>query len=64
MNDTLCVALLPMVSPTIKAVVVDAVWAVWAVWSIAASVYDYMNKSPMEHRVHALENVIGPTSGS
>lgn len=61
MNDVLCVALLPMVSPTIKAVVVDAVCAVW---SIAASVYDYMNKSPMEHRVHALENVIGPTIGS
>ncbi|KAI1896769.1 hypothetical protein AGOR_G00098230 [Albula goreensis] len=43
-----------MVSPTMKAVV-DAVWAVW---SIGASIYDYLNTSAMEERIHALENVI------
>ncbi|KAG7491646.1 hypothetical protein MATL_G00005910 [Megalops atlanticus] len=43
-----------MVSPTMKAVV-DAIWAVW---SISASIYDYLNTSAMEERIHALENVI------
>lgn len=43
-----------MVSLTMKAVV-DAVWAVW---SIGASIYDYLNTSAMEERIHALENVI------
>ncbi|KAJ0047305.1 hypothetical protein NL108_005050 [Boleophthalmus pectinirostris] len=43
-----------MVSPTIKAVV-DAVWAVW---SIGASIYDYINTSAMEERIHALEHLI------
>lgn len=43
-----------MVSPTIKAVV-DAAWAVW---SIGVSVYDYINTSAMEERIHALEHVI------
>ncbi|KAJ8363509.1 hypothetical protein SKAU_G00123400 [Synaphobranchus kaupii] len=43
-----------MVSSTMKAMV-DAVWAVW---SIGASIYDYLNTSAMEERIHALENVI------
>ena len=43
-----------MVSPTIKALV-DVVWAVW---SIGASIYDYMNTSAMEERIHSLEDVI------
>lgn len=47
-------AALSMVSPTMKAVV-DAIWAVW---SIGASIYDYINTSAMEERIHALENVI------
>ena len=43
-----------MVSPTMKALV-DVVWAVW---SIGASIYDYMNTSAMEERIHSLEDVI------
>lgn len=43
-----------MVSPTMKALV-DALWAVW---SIGASIYDYINTSAMEERIHDLENVI------
>ncbi|CAL8289454.1 unnamed protein product [Arctogadus glacialis] len=45
---------LAMVSPTMKALV-DVVWAVW---SIGASIYDYMNTSAMEERIHSLEDVI------
>ncbi|KAI5613767.1 hypothetical protein C0J50_4171 [Silurus asotus] len=43
-----------MVSPTLKALV-DTVWAVW---SIGASIYDYINTSAMEERIHSLESAI------
>ncbi|KAI5108632.1 hypothetical protein C0J45_0029 [Silurus meridionalis] len=31
---------------------------VWAVWSIGASIYDYINTSAMEERIHSLESAI------
>ncbi|GAA6075082.1 uncharacterized, partial [Tachysurus ichikawai] len=45
---------LSMVSPTMK----DLVDAVWAVWSIGASIYDYINTSAMEERIHTLESAV------
>ncbi|KAK2857370.1 hypothetical protein Q7C36_005289 [Tachysurus vachellii] len=45
---------LSMVSPTMKALV-DAVWVVW---SIGASIYDYINTSAMEERIHTLESAV------
>ncbi|KAJ8254419.1 hypothetical protein COCON_G00210310 [Conger conger] len=45
---------LSMVSPTMKALV-DVFWVVW---SIGASIYDYLNTSAMEERIHTLENTI------